>query len=448
MADTPSAPVAPAAPAPAPTAPAAPAAPVPSTPIPAPGANNRPGGPNLKSAYDAFDNIVAGEQKQEPPKSDTPKPEEKATPEQKQTPPTDPKAKPGEPPKTTPQPPAKAATLREQLELRTREAADWKKKYEDLHAESAKPKTDAEKETLLKEREEWNRQRAEMENEIKFSNYERSAEYKEKFLQPFANAYEQGKKLMPAISFKEPSKTDEFGTITEEGKSRKATEADWDALMSIADEDTANKFIADHFGHNAARVTLMRDKVMDLNSARINAIEDFRKQGAERENSTREQSARARQEMVQQWNEANKHAAEKFPEMFAPDPADAKGNELLEAGTLMTDLAFNALDPKEFSKLPQWLQAKMVNGKLPPHELTKLHSAVRNRSAAYDRLVYRLHQEKAARKTAEDKLAGFEASQPRRGQEKRVEATKGGKPVPGSFADVDSAFDQLAAQNA
>ena len=163
-------------------------------------------------------------------------------------------------PPLNPQPSTKvkAATLRDELDRTRTEAADWRGKFEKLQAEISKPKPDPEKEQLLKDRETWNKSRADLENEIKFARYERSQEYKDKYEQPFLSAYEQGQKLVAGLSVKEPDQLDQFGEVTEPGKARKATGADWDALMAITDEDAANKFIADHFGHNAARVTIQR----------------------------------------------------------------------------------------------------------------------------------------------------------------------------------------------
>jgi hypothetical protein len=88
----------------------------------------------------------------------------------------------------------------------------------------------------------------------------------------------------------------------------------------------------------------------------------------------------------------------------------------------------------------------LVNGRLPPGELTLLHSAIRNRAAAYDRLVARLNQREAEKKELQAKLDGFEKSEPGRGQARKVEAT-GKKGPASSFAEIDAEFDRLAAGN-
>jgi hypothetical protein len=408
--------------------------------------------PNLNEAFAGFDALVAV------PPDEKPAPETKTADEEKAAPETKPAAEtkpPGEtkpapetkpPGETAPSTKVKAATLREELDRTRTEAADWKGKYEKLVADAAKPKPDPEKEQLLKSREEWNKTRAELETELKFANYERSQEYKDKYQQPFLKAYEQGQKVTAALTFKDPDKTDEFGGVIEPGKSRKGTEADWDALMAIQDEEAANTFIAEHFGHSAARVTVLRDKVLDLHGQMRAAVDDFRKQGGEREIQIREGLTKQHKEISERWHSANAHAAEKYPQYFAPDAADPKGNALLEQGIRLTDLAFGVLDPSEFSKLPQSIQAKLVNGRLPQSEMTLLHSAVRNRAAAYDRLVFRLKQSDDAKKEFQDKLAGYEKSEPGRGQAHKVEQA-GKKGPPTTYAEVDEAFDRLAAGN-
>lgn len=422
-------------------------APAPAAPA-APADTGSRSTPNLDTAFAGFDALVAEPEvtPDAPPEGDTkaapdttPKDDTKPVPDTK--PPTPPATQPPQPQKV------KAATLREMLDKTTAEVTEWKSKYEKATADAAKPKPDTEKEQLLKDREAWNKTRAELENEIKFAKYEASQEYKDKYQKPFLTAYEQGQKLMTALNLKEPDKTDQFGEVTEAGQSRRGTEADWDHLMSITDEDTANKFIADHFGHNAARITVMRDRVLELNNKMRSAVDDYRKQGVERETQLRELTARQQTELSNRWHEANKHASEKYPQYFGPDATDPKVNTLWENGARLADLAFGVLNQDEIAKLPQSIQAKMVNGKLPPAEQAFLHSAIRNRAAAYDRLIYKLNQSETEKKELLEKLDGYEASEPRRGQTRKVETPGAKKGVPSSFAEVDAAFDALAAGN-
>jgi hypothetical protein len=426
------------------------------TPTPSPGPSPKSSGPNMDAAFSGFDAMISPDEaafkatqkpNEKPPEDEKPPVEDKVPPQDQKPPeekPADEKValpKPGEQPKV------KAATLRGELERSRGEAKEWRQKYEALQAESQKPKADAEKEQLLKAREEWNKERETLQNELKFAKYERSAEYKERYQQPFLNSYQEGQKLMTALSFKEPDKLDEFGAVVEAGKMRKGTEADWDTLMAINDEDSANKFVADHFGHNAARIILQRQKNLELFGAMNRAVEDFRKQAGEREGQMSELMSKQQKEISERWHAANNAAAQKYPELFAPDPADAKGNNLLSYGTRLADLAFGVLDPSEFSKLPESIQAKMVNGKLPPQEMTLLHSAIRNRAAAHDRLVYRLRQKDAELKALQEKLDGFEESEPGKGQERRVEVPGKKKGPAGTFDEIDAEFDRLAAGN-
>jgi hypothetical protein len=432
----------------------------PTTTAPAPSTQPNPPGPNMAESFAGFDALVAapesspsppaggegrgeGQASDAQPSTTNPQPPTKPAPDTK---PTDE----GKPPSTlNPQPstkPAKAATLREELDRTRTEAADWRGKYEKLQADLSKPKPDPEKDQLLKDRETWNKSRADLENELKFANYERSQEYKDKYQQPFLKAYESAQKLVSALTVKEPDQKDQYGEVTEPGKTRKGTEADWDALMAITDENAASEFIAEHFGHSAARVTVLRDKVLDLHGQMRAAVEDFRKQAGERETQMRGTLEKQQKEISTRWHAANAHAAQKYPQYFAPDPADPKATALWEAGTRLTDLAFGVLDPADVSKLPPAIQSKFVNGQLPLADRTLLHSAIRNRAAAYDRLVYKLAMSEAAKKELADKLAGFEKSEPGRGQARKVETS--GKPgTPSTLDEVDSAFDQLAAAN-
>jgi hypothetical protein len=408
---------------------------------------------NLNTALAGFDALVAPE----PPPETPPETQSETAPETTtETPPvTAPPEKAGEsgqpPPPENQTPPAaptgkvKAPTLREMLERTRNEATDWKTKFEKLSEETKKPKPDPEKEQLLKDREAWNKTRAELEEELRYAKYERTTEYKQQYQEPFVKAYDAAQKLVEGLNFKLPGEVDEITGETKEAV-RKATADDWKTLMSINDEDAANKFIADHFGHNAARVSLQRDKVLDLFGKMNSAVEEFRQRGAERETEIQKAATQAQKQVSEQFHAANARAAEKYPQLFAPDPADARGNELLATGQRLTDLAFGVLDPSEIDKLPASIREKLVNGRLPPGEMTLLHSAIRNRSAAYDRLVYRLNQKDAALKAAEEKLKGYEKSEPGRGEERRV-AARGPKAAPQSFDDIDAEFDRLAAGN-
>ena len=410
----------------------------------------------MDEAFAGFDAMISPDEaafkatqtpKEKPPEDDKIQADDKAPPQDQKPPEEKPADDKTAPPKPGEQPKVKAATLRGELERSRSEAKEWRQKFEALQAESTKPKADAEKEQLLKSREEWNKERETLQNELKFAKYERSAEYKEKYQQPFLNSYQEGQKLMAALTVKEPDKLDEFGAVVEAGKTRKGTEADWDKLMAISDEDSANKFIADHFGYNASRVILQRQKNLELFGTMNRAVEDFRKQAGEREGQMSELMGKQQKEVSERWHAANSAATQKYPELFAPDPADAKGNDLLFYGTRLTDLAFGVLDPSEFSKLPESIQSKMVNGKLPSQEMTLLHSAIRNRAAAHDRLVYRLKSKDAEIKSLQEKLDGFEESEPRKGQERRVDVPGKKKGPAGTFDDIDAEFDRLAAGN-
>ncbi len=87
-----------------------------------------------------------------------------------------------------------------------------------------------------------------------------------------------------------------------------------------------------------------------------------------------------------------------------------------------------------------------MNGQLPQAEMTLLHSAIRNRAAAHDRLVYRLNQKDTELKELREQLAGYEQSAPGRGETRRVEAG-GKKKGATTLDDIDAEFDRLAAGN-
>lgn len=407
--------------APAPTAPTPAPAPAP-TPTPAPDSSNF-SKPNLNNAFSRLDEMM---NEPEPADKSAAKPADaKAKAPEIQL---DKKAdKPAEPAK-----PEKAATLRENYDKLKTQLAEREQELAKIKSERAKPVDDPEKKQLSEKLTAREKRLLEVENELKFSKFESTDDYKRNYLKPFADAWEEGKKISASMKIADGAT----------GEVRQATAQDFDTVMSISDSDAAAAKIEELFGTGvkAQMVIDARREVLRANQKRINAIEDFRKQGAEREKTLSETASTRQAETVKMWKDAVNEAVEKYP-FFKPVEGDERGNTMLSEGMALSDLAFGALGPDAVEKLPKNVQALLVEGKLPPQELVKLHSAIRNKAGAFDREAHKNKALTAELKELKSKLEEYEKSEPGKGAARKVEG--GGSP----FMSADEMIDKLAGSN-
>jgi hypothetical protein len=229
---------------------------------------------------------------------------------------------------------------------------------------------------------------------LKFSSYERSDEYKERYEKPLEVAIRSAWK-----------EVGELDVMTSDGDTRKGTPDDFNALINMP-TGAATTAAKEIFGEAASEVLALRRQIRGLNEARATAVEDYRTKGAERDKDRTAQSFRQRERMSKLWASANDEAAKKYPDLFAPEEGDENGNKLLKRGYEIADLAFSGF------------------GKLPPEEMVKLHSAVRNKAAGFDRAVYRARKLSDRVKELESELAEYKKSEPTPGEGARTTPTR------------------------
>ena len=255
----------------------------------------------------------------------------------------------------------------------------------EIEAIKGKPSEDPEKKTLQERLTEREKRLADLENEIRFSRYESSQEYKEKYEQPFVDAWQAGR-----------SKTASLKITDAEGNSRQATKEDFDRIAMIGDDDAAAEAATEMFGTKAPMVMYHRERVQELNTAKMKAVEDYRKQGSEREKQNTERFQQQRQKMIGMFNTIHNQATEKFPQLFKPIEGDEKGNELLKQG---------------FDRVNLFKPDANVSG-IPQEKLVALHARMLNEAAAFPRL---LHQKKGLETKVselEKELAQYRSSEP------------------------------------
>ena len=314
-----------------------------------------------------------------------------------------PEAKPGEAPKAKPQP---AAELRQAYEA-------LKAKHKALEEENislkTKPVEDPEKKTWMDRAEAAEKRRLELEDEMRYTRYESSAEYKQKYEEPFVNAYQTGRAKAASLKI-----TDSDGNI------RQGTQEDFDRIARLTDDDQAASLAADMFGNKAPLVLYHRERVQELNGARVRAIEDFKKIGAEREKQQNEAQTKSAAEMGKAWQQANAEAVERYPQWFKPTEGADDENAALEEGMKLADKAFS--DTSDLS----------------PEQRVRLHSAIRNRAAGFGRLVLQNRKLSAQVTELQTKLKEFENSEPGDGDGKGGKKTEIVDTLEGVVAGLDA----------
>lgn len=264
---------------------------------------------------------------------------------------------------------------------------------------SKPPPEDPEKKTLAERLTAREKRIQEIEDILRLKAYEEHPEYKQKWHQPFIDAYSRGRDAVSRIKVN-----------NDDGELRQGTTEDWDAYMRIQDEDQASEFAERVFGNKKGMVEYHRMQAIQKNDERKRAIEENKKVAADLEKQHAELQEQQKKVIGEFWTKSNEDAAKKYPQWFAPTEGDEKGNELLARGMHLADRAFSSGQPLADGDKP-----------LNPKDLVSLHNAVRNKAGAFDRLAYQHAQAQKKIKALETKLAAFEASVPGQGEGKRGE---------------------------
>jgi hypothetical protein len=320
--------------------------------------------------------------------------------------------KPAEPPK--PEPPKevdpnkmKAGELAKHYHALKKEREEWVKQKADYEAKLKTPTEWPEKKTWeekvaqhQKELEAERKRVAEYETELRFTQYEKSQEYKEKYQKPFETAYLAGRSKAAALKVVE--RKNEEGEVLQQ--SRQGTAEDFDALMRITDDDVAADKAAEMFGNKAPMVLYHRERANELNGAATNAIKEYREKGAEREKHFREQHEKWQKDASSMVEREMAAATEKYPQFFKPDDADPKSAQLLELGREALERVMRGGIPLKKGQ-KQWTN----------EELAKATAQIRNGAIAFPRVARSLSMALKEIKDLKSKLSEFEVSVPGNG---------------------------------
>lgn len=286
--------------------------------------------------------------------------------------------------------PVKAPELRAAYAKVKSRVAELEKQLNEV---KAKPIEDTERKTFTDQILDLNKKLEEASGKLKSVAWEQSDEYRKQFEQPFIDAWQEGVQQTTTLT-----------VTTPDGSQRKGTSDDFQAIMAEPDNERAAAQATEMFGPNAFYVLSQRRELQKLNNARNKALTEYRATVNERLKTEQEASTKAQKEAEErkvQWltkfKALNEEAVAKYPDWFAPLEGDEEGNKLLEKGFRDTDAAFNG------------------NG-LTPEQTLRLHSATRNKAAAFGRLVHRVKQRDTRISELEKELADIRESTPGAGQ--------------------------------
>ncbi len=261
---------------------------------------------------------------------------------------------------------------------------------------NGKPADDPEKKALQERLAAKEQELASISESLKLSDYEKSPDYKQKYWDPFVEKFNEGREIVASLMVKDA-----------EGNDRQGTAADFDALMRIQDPNALAETVEAMFGAvKGAEVMAARREVINRNRARSKALEDYKAIASK----TAEQTENQVKQHRETWSKLNSEAAEKFPQWFKAtdgESKDEKANQLLEKGMALADYAFS--------------------GQVKPEEMVPVHSAIRNKAGAFDRVVYELQKERKAREELQKRLDEIESSAPGAGTNGRTEKPKKGR---------------------
>lgn len=206
---------------------------------------------------------------------------------------------------------------------------------------------------------------AELEEEIRYVNYTKSAEFKEKHLVPYERAWHTAMKDLNGLTFQDQA-----------GNSHGFDVNKMMELVSL-DLPQARQVANTLFGDLANDVMNHRNRIKGLMDEQNSAIEEARKTGATREQQRAEQMRSFFSEVgskAKEWWEGFNQEVQKHPEhgeFVKPKEGNEEWNTALEKGFEMAKKAFSV---------------NVTDHRLTPEqrkEAVKLQSALYNKAAAY-----------------------------------------------------------------
>jgi hypothetical protein len=368
-----------------------------------------------RAQMDAKAKEAQEKQAQPAPKVDETRPGDTGMEEAEETPATDeaaPKAeetKPGERSKIPPNP----KQLRDELARVKKERDDIRRERDEL---KSKPPEDPEKPIIREKLTAAEKRLQDYEDRLRYTDYQQSEEYKTKWEKPFYDAYNMGRETAAELEIVERIDPDTGEVIQPK---RPATPADFDRVAQILNKGEATRLAKQMFGDDYVNVMHHYNQVHGANKQRMNALEEFRKTGAERTKQMQEQSTAQRMASMKAFDEGVKKRVEKV-EYLKEVEGDQAWNEALKRGQDIADKAFKK------------------RHEMKPGEAEDIDAQIYAKASAYHTLNLKAKRLTTRVAELEKELAEYKKSEPGPGEA----ADRGNAPASGGTA-MDDVFANL-----
>lgn len=226
--------------------------------------------------------------------------------------------------------PASLKQFREQYEMTKKERDDFAAKVAELErakSEGTRKEVEEATKALKAEMDSIRKNAEELDTEVRYLNYTRSGEYKQKYETPLREAWQTALGDIEGIRV-----TDEDGT------ERDANHQDIMALLNVPVAKAA--IIAQEtFGPAAPEIMAHRRRLIELTQARDKSIAEWKEKGAQREVESKKQlesrQARSRDLFESQFADYEKTHAQ----LFGREEGDEDGNKLLDESDRLVRIA-------------------------------------------------------------------------------------------------------------
>lgn len=288
------------------------------------------------------------------------------------------------------------AALRDSYELTKAEKTKLEARVQELERtreEGTKAEVAKATAELQKQIEDIRKAREEAETELRFANYIRSGEYKEKYQAPLQAAYQQALEDIKGVQ-----------VIDEDGATpRDASAAELKAILEAPSAAKAAQLANEIFGSAAPLVMQHRAEILKLENARRAAVEDYKTKGAERERLRAEEAQQRQKAVRSRWEESINQTVNERPALYARPKDDEALGKAWDDGDKLVKLAF-------LGEIPPEVDAGPDAGDLAITAQAEVAARVRGFNVLAHRNVA-LRREVASLKAALEKVKGSEPVQ-------------------------------------
>jgi len=289
-------------------------------------------------------------------------------------------------------------------------------KHEEISAKV--PQTETERKQLADKLAAVEKQFNEVQEELKYQNYQRSDEYKKNYEKPYHDAISRAHQEIAEFTVNEEDRTQApDGDGKYPMKERQATPADFDEIYGMK-LGPATKLASKKFGPEALPIVMNHyNAIRGLAQKALGALNEWKEKSAQREKDMATQRVQTAQQVEALWTQVNADIKAKNPDLFDERKDNKEWNENLAKGTAMADAYFS-----DRTNMP--VQQRVV-----------FDAQVRNRIAAFPALVGHVRKLEAELAQAQKDIAELRGSGP--GAPQVESPTPQGGDSEGAMAEFD-----------